>query len=101
MIKSSGYRISPTEVEECLMATGHFQQVAVIGLPDAFAGQKVHAVAVAHAAVDVPDVLQKAAAQLPAYMVPRALELVDRLPLTPHGKIDYVSLTRDRTGHGS
>ena len=46
MIKSSGYRISPTEVEEVLMATGAFRQVAVIGLPDPLAGQKVHAVAV-------------------------------------------------------
>src|SRR5690606_9978845 len=46
MIKSSGYRISPTEVEEALMATGRFRQVAVIGLPDALAGEKVHAVAV-------------------------------------------------------
>jgi acyl-CoA ligase (AMP-forming) (exosortase A-associated) len=34
MIKSSGYRISPTEVEEALMATGAFRQVAAIGLPD-------------------------------------------------------------------
>src|SRR5690606_34785236 len=34
MIKSSGYRISPSEVEEAVMATGHFRQVAVIGLPD-------------------------------------------------------------------
>ncbi len=37
MIKSSGYRISPTEVEEVLMATGAFRQVAVIGLPDPLA----------------------------------------------------------------
>ena len=39
MIKSSGYRISPSEVEEAIMATGHFRQVAVIGLPDL--GRKV------------------------------------------------------------
>jgi acyl-CoA ligase (AMP-forming) (exosortase A-associated) len=99
MIKSSGHRISPTEVEECLMGMGHFQQVAVIGLPDAFAGQKVHAVAVAIREVDVAAVLQAAADQLPAYMVPRALELVDRLPVTPNGKVDYVGLVRERS-HG-
>ncbi|WP_438810569.1 AMP-binding enzyme, partial [Proteus mirabilis] len=70
MIKSAGYRISPTEVEEVLMATGAFLQVAVIGLPDPFAGQRVHAVGVAKAgAVDVDAVLQAAAADLPAYMV--------------------------------
>jgi acyl-CoA ligase (AMP-forming) (exosortase A-associated) len=96
MIKSSGHRISPTEVEECLMAMGHFQQVAVIGLPDPFAGQKVHAVAVAIREVDIAAVMQAAAEHLPPYMVPRALELVDRLPVTPNGKVDYVGLVRER-----
>jgi len=100
MIKSSGHRISPTEVEECLMAMGHFQQVAVIGLPDPFAGQKVHAVAVALGAVDGAAVLQAAAAELPPYMVPRELELVERLPVTPNGKVDYVGLVRERS-HGT
>lgn len=100
MIKSSGHRISPTEVEECLMATGVFQHVAVIGLPDPFAGQKVHAVAVAIGDVDVAVVLQAAAGRLPAYMVPRAIELVERLPVTPNGKVDYVGLVRERAdGH--
>lgn len=100
MIKSSGHRISPTEVEECLMAMGHFQQVAVIGLPDPFAGQKVHAVAVALGPVDGAAVLQAAAAELPPYMVPRELELVARLPVTPNGKVDYVGLVRERS-HGA
>ncbi len=100
MIKSSGHRISPTEVEECLMAMGHFQQVAVIGLPDPFAGQKVHAVAVPLGAVDGAAVLQAAAAELPPYMVPRELELVERLPVTPNGKVDYVGLVRERS-HGT
>ncbi|AVO43727.1 AMP-binding protein [Phreatobacter cathodiphilus] len=100
MIKSSGHRISPTEVEECLMAMGHFQQVAVIGLPDPFAGQKVHAVAVALGPVDGAAVLQAAATELPPYMVPRELELVERLPVTPNGKVDYVGLVRERS-HGA
>jgi acyl-coenzyme A synthetase/AMP-(fatty) acid ligase len=68
----------------------------VIGLPDPFAGQKVHAVAVAIREVDIAAVMQAAAEQLPPYMVPRALELVDRLPVTPNGKVDYVGLVRER-----
>ncbi len=100
MIKSSGHRISPTEVEECLMAVGGFTQVAVIGLPDPFAGQKVHAVGVANGPVDAAGVLQAVAERLPAYMVPRAIELVERMPVTPNGKIDYVGLARDRAGDG-
>ena len=101
MIKSSGYRISPSEVEEAIMATGLFRQVAVIGLPDEFAGQKVHAVAIP-LGPDVPQekVLQTVACALASYMVPRDLELVEALPVTPNGKVDYQQLVRDRTLHG-
>ena len=98
MIKSSGYRISPTEVEETLMSTGHFQQVAVIGLPDPFAGEKVHAVATAaNENIDLTAVLKAAASQLAHFMIPRAIELVDTLPITANGKVDYRALVRERT----
>ncbi|MDP3692782.1 AMP-binding protein [Bradyrhizobium sp.] len=103
MIKSSGYRISPTEVEEVLMATGAFRQVAVIGLPDPLAGQKVHAVAVPlnGAAPAVHDILKAVSGQLPAFMVPRMIELVDALPTTPNGKLDYPLLARQRSQHAA
>lgn len=101
MIKSSGYRISPSEVEEAIMSTGRFRQVAVIGLPDDFAGQKLHAVAVAlEPDVDVAAVLQAVAGMLAAYMVPRDLELVEALPVTPNGKVDYRNLVRERAENG-
>ncbi len=100
MIKSSGYRISPTEVEEVLMSTGHFRQVAVIGLPDPMAGQKVHAVGVARdGAIDVPVTLKAAADRLPPFMLPRDIELVDELPVTANGKVDYKTLVAQRTSH--
>lgn len=100
MIKSSGYRISPSEVEEVLMATGHLKQVAVIGLPDPLAGQKVHAVAVARDnAADQVAILQAVSQQLPAFMVPRAIEFVEALPTTPNGKIDYPLLAQQRGKH--
>jgi acyl-CoA ligase (AMP-forming) (exosortase A-associated) len=94
MIKSSGYRISPTEVEEALMQTGRFSQVAVIGIPDPVVGQRVHAVAVARQdmAIDTPAVLAEVAKALPAYMVPRAIEVVGALPTTSNGKVDYPGL---------
>ncbi len=98
MIKSSGHRISPTEVEEALMASGQFSQVAVIGLPDVIAGQRVHAVAMAtHDGGDCAVALAKCADDLPAYMVPREIELIDQLPLSQNGKVDYKILVRERT----
>ncbi len=98
MIKSSGYRISPSEVEEVLMAAGSLREVAVIGLPDEWIGQKVHAVAVPDGVpVDTAAILRDAASKLPAYMVPKTIELVSALPTSPNGKVDYKRLVAERT----
>jgi acyl-CoA ligase (AMP-forming) (exosortase A-associated) len=100
MIKSSGYRISPTEVEEVLMATGRFRQIAVIGLPDAIIGQRVHAVAVGRGeTIDVREALTAASEKLAAFMLPRDIELVPELPVTPNGKVDYKALVAERADH--
>ncbi len=100
MIKSSGYRISPTEVEEVLMATGQFRQIAVIGLPDALIGQRVHAVGVSRGEpVDVPLTLKEASEKLASFMIPREIEIVEELPTTPNGKVDYKALVAERAGH--
>jgi acyl-CoA ligase (AMP-forming) (exosortase A-associated) len=100
MIKSSGYRISPSEVEEVLMATGRFRQIAVIGLPDPLIGQRVHAVAIAREeAIDVRGALTAAAEKLATYMLPRDIELVTELPVTPNGKVDYKALVAERASH--
>jgi acyl-CoA synthetase (AMP-forming)/AMP-acid ligase II len=98
MIKSSGYRISPSEVEEVLMSTGLLAAVAAIGVPDAVAGERVHAVAVAAAGAtrDPEKVLARCAAELPAHMVPREIEYVDELPLSTNGKVDYKRLRAER-----
>lgn len=97
MIKTGGYRVSPTEVEEAMMATGAFAQVAVIGLPDALTGQRVHAIAVPlHGGIDAGAILREVGQRIAAYMVPRAIEVVDALPVTPNGKVDYPALKQSR-----
>ena len=97
MIKSAGYRISPTEVEEAVMRTGRFRQAAAIGLPDPWLGQKVCAVAVPlEPSTDVAAVLRAVGAEMPAHMVPARLELVEALPVTPNGKVDYKALVAER-----
>lgn len=101
MIKSAGYRISPTEVEEVLMETHLFSQVAVIGLPDPVMGQRIHAVAVAaYDRVSVGDALAHCARALPAHMTPKSVELVASLPVGPNGKADYKKLVEERTRDG-
>ena len=98
MIKSAGYRISPTEVEEVLMATRQLALAAVIGLPDPTLGERVHAVVVPADGADVNKaaLLAHCAKELPAYMVPRDVELVAELPRSPNLKIDYGGLRAER-----
>jgi acyl-CoA ligase (AMP-forming) (exosortase A-associated) len=97
-IKSQGYRVSPAEVEEVLMETGELAQAAVIGLPVADAGEKIHAIVVpvGTAGLNTDDILRRCAQRLPAYMLPKSIEIVETLPKTPNGKIDYKSLRAAR-----
>jgi acyl-CoA synthetase (AMP-forming)/AMP-acid ligase II len=44
-------------------------------------------------------VLESVAGRLAPYMIPRSIELVDQLPTSPNGKIDYKALVRERGAH--
>jgi acyl-coenzyme A synthetase/AMP-(fatty) acid ligase len=95
-IKSSGYRISPTEVEEVLYASGRIRSAAVIGVPDEVLGQAIKAFVVPYDGeeIHVEDLLSFCAEKMPRYMIPREVELLSDLPKTSSGKIDYPALRR-------
>jgi acyl-CoA ligase (AMP-forming) (exosortase A-associated) len=99
MIKSSGYRISPTEVEEVLFQSGMVQGAAVIGLPDPMLGAIVVAFVVPGEAgsFDAAALQAFCAAKMPPYMLPKTIEVLDHLPKTSSGKVDYPAL-RARAG---
>ena len=99
VIKSSGYRISPTEVEEVLFQSGMVQLAAVIGVPDPMLGAIVVAFVVpSEGSTFDPAALQAyCAAKMPPYMLPKTIEVLDQLPKTSSGKVDYPALRR-RTG---
>jgi acyl-CoA ligase (AMP-forming) (exosortase A-associated) len=96
MIKSSGFRISATEVEEALFQSGKLKGAAVIGIPDEVLGQSIKAFVVPREGVsfDPPELLEFVAGRLPRYMVPAAVEILDELPKTTSGKVDYPALRR-------
>jgi len=58
----------------------------------------VHAVVVGgrDAEVDVEQMLEICAKELPTYMVPRGVEVVSALPTLPNGKVDYRQLRSER-----
>jgi acyl-CoA synthetase (AMP-forming)/AMP-acid ligase II len=91
MIKVSGYRISPTEIEVVLHETGLVSEVAAFGIDHSALGQAVAVVAVAAdgQSGDVAALLQACRRRLPAYMVPAHILLHSgQLPRNPNGKID-------------
>jgi acyl-coenzyme A synthetase/AMP-(fatty) acid ligase len=94
MIKTSGYRVSPTEVEEALYATGLVAEAAAFGVPDEELGQAIAVVVVAaDADTFMLDALLAACRQaLPGFMVPARVELRQALPRNPNGKIDRPAL---------
>ena len=99
VIKSSGYRIGPFEVESALMTHPAVVECAVTGVPDEIRGQIVKAHIVL--AKDYKDVdkenlaktLQNHVKQVTApYKYPRLIEFVDELPKTISGKIRRVEI---------
>jgi acyl-coenzyme A synthetase/AMP-(fatty) acid ligase len=96
MIKSSGFRISPTEVEEVLFQSGLIRQAAVVGVPDEVLGQSIKAFVVPKdgLALDPNALLAFCAEKIPRHMVPKAVETLEELPKMNNGKVDYVALRR-------
>ena len=92
LIISAGYRISPLEVEQCLLAHDAVLSAAVVGVPDELRGQIVKAFVVpVPSATRGDELVQELQAfvreRLAAYEYPRAVEFVDELPQTVTGKI--------------
>ncbi len=92
LIKSSGYRIGPFEVESALVAHDAVVEAAVTGVPDDVRGQIVKATIVLAPGYegndDLTKQLQTFVRELTApYKYPRIIEYVDDLPKTISGKI--------------
>ena len=92
MIKTSGNRVSPTEIEEAALASGAVGQCAAFGVADAQLGQAI--VLVAEPVGESADERLRAyfVAELPAFMRPKRVLWRTQLPLGPNGKLDRTAL---------
>ncbi|MEW6513549.1 MAG: acyl-CoA ligase (AMP-forming), exosortase A system-associated [Pseudomonadota bacterium] len=98
MMKTSGYRVSPTEVEEILYATKLVGECVAFGVEHATLGQAIQVIATppAGSALDVDALLAECKARMPAYMVPAGIEVRSGpLPRNPNGKIDRKTLSTE------
>ncbi|MBR7139254.1 MAG: AMP-binding protein [Lentisphaeria bacterium] len=92
IIKSSGYRIGPMEVEEVIMRHESVQEVAVVGAPDALRGVVIKAYIVLKKGYEGSDELIKdiqhfVRAETAPYKYPRLIEFVKALPKSFSGKV--------------
>jgi acyl-CoA synthetase (AMP-forming)/AMP-acid ligase II len=91
MIKTSGYRVSPTEVEEAVYATALVGEVVAFGIDHVTLGQAIVITVTpgVNGAVDCNALIVQCRSRLPAYMVPMDIYVrAGPLPRNPNGKID-------------
>ena len=89
LLKISGHRVNPQEIEDVIMDSGLIVEVAVLGEPDQMKGNSLVAVAVPiRDDCEASDILQHCAARLPRYKVPDRIVSVRALPKKLTGKID-------------
>ncbi|MCF6218109.1 MAG: acyl-CoA ligase (AMP-forming), exosortase A system-associated [Gammaproteobacteria bacterium] len=95
MIKTSGYRVSPTEVEEVLYESTLVEQGVVFGVSHPLLGEAVLAVVTLHEESE-PRLLERYCKQhLPTFMQPKIIIKTTPLPHNPNSKIDRAGISRE------
>jgi 2-aminobenzoate-CoA ligase len=92
LIKSSGYRIGPEEVEDALLKHPAVADAGVIGVPDAIRGQNVKAFVILKPGQTPNDelkqkIIDSCREHIAIYKLPRLIEFVTELPRTLQGKL--------------
>jgi len=89
LIITGGNNVYPREVEEVLITHPMVAQVVVIGIPDPYWGEAVHAVVVPvpGTAPTAPELIEHCGNHLAGYKKPKAVDFVDQLPTSAYGKV--------------
>ncbi|MDP2195739.1 MAG: acyl-CoA ligase (AMP-forming), exosortase A system-associated [Rhodocyclaceae bacterium] len=98
MMKTSGYRVSPTEVEEILYETKLVGECVAFGVEHPTLGQAIQVIVTPPegGALDINALLAECRTRMPAYMVPAGIEVRQGpLPRNPNGKIDRKMLSTE------
>jgi acyl-CoA synthetase (AMP-forming)/AMP-acid ligase II len=99
MIKTSGYRVSPVEIEEVAYETGLVNDAVALGLDDEALGHRIVLVVTPFdpAGFDPAAVTARLRQELPRYMVPAEVVVRTALPRSPNGKFDRALLRQELT----
>ncbi len=94
MLKCSGYRVEPAEIERVILQCAEVDYCAVIGIRDNTSGQRPAAAVVLKTNSSLADIIKPIRQKLPAYMQPCKFIELDALPMLSNGKIDYQTLQK-------
>ena len=102
-IKSYGNRVSSQRIEEAIVALPDVVAAAVIGEPDLERGEAIWAFVVRRSGAELAaqDILRHCRETLAAYMVPKEVVFLERLPMNAHGKIvknDLRAMAKQQSG---
>ncbi|MBC7986075.1 MAG: acyl-CoA ligase (AMP-forming), exosortase A system-associated [Sphingomonadaceae bacterium] len=92
MIKTSGNRVSPSEIEDAAMASGVVAEACAFGVPDERLGAAIMLVVRGNTCAKGEILTQFLKSELPNFMQPRAILWRDTLPRNPNGKLDRVAI---------
>jgi acyl-CoA synthetase (AMP-forming)/AMP-acid ligase II len=89
MIISGGNNVYPREVEEIIVQHPQVAQVVVVGVPDDYWGEAVHAVVVpeSDAELSAEEIIAFCGEHLAGYKKPKAVDFAEELPVSGYGKV--------------
>jgi long-chain acyl-CoA synthetase len=87
-INVAGRKVGPEEVERTLLEMPGVADVCVVAIPDLRRGQRIGACLVTRERISVAEIRRFCAARLAPHKIPRAVLLLERMPVTARGKID-------------
>jgi fengycin family lipopeptide synthetase D len=93
-VKINGFRVELTEIERVLQSHPGVVEAAVLGVGGVTNQKRLYAFVVGRGGVEITasGLVAHLAQYLPKYMIPERFWLIDRLPITAHGKRDVVAL---------
>lgn len=91
-VKIRGFRIEPGEIEKKLLCYESIRGAVVIDKEDKTGTKYLCAYIVSDEDLPVPDLRRFLAGELPNYMIPHCFIKIERIPLTPNGKVDRKAL---------
>ncbi|MCK4494144.1 MAG: AMP-binding protein [Methylococcales bacterium] len=94
MLKCSGYRIEPAEIETVIQQIDGVVQCVVMGVKTANNAQRLAAVFQLHPQTELGGILKIIKRELPTYMWPIKFKILKNLPRLSNGKIDYLALEK-------